>query len=418
MNNNFIVVVVLLLTACGGGGGGGGSSGSVGDAAAPAGNPPKSDKLCNGMLVSPAANCRYTNSQVEPGARSTTPPTLSGEVNLFHRRIPSLALSMPPADVRQAWADGWTGQGVNVLVHDDFGDFGNPPADRAGNNNYWHGFLVSLTLRQIAPQVNLFGANLGVTDPITEERVNDYGDGGLRAANNISAATTTAFGVINLSVGADPLARYPTQDEINEIYEGSDFGEIKFYNYGDLTGARGGLNLEGGDDAVIAKAAGNEQVDAGFEVLNVALARHTHTGPRTLIVGALNDWGQNGGARLASYSNFAGATAEIQNRFLVEYGGAPNHINLQLCDPGASGCGNPQTLRRGSQGTSFAAPRVAGFAALLRHKFPNLNGETAAEILLNTATYRGLACQPNCAENIYGQGRVDIERALSPQGPD
>ena len=67
-------------------------------------------------------------------------------------------------------------------------------------------------------------------------------------------------------------------------------------------------------------------------------------------------------------------------------------------------------------GTSFSAPRVAGYATLVRHKFPGLSGAQTAKILLDTATYEGLVCHPNCDVEHYGQGRVGILDALSPIG--
>ena len=63
-------------------------------------------------------------------------------------------------------------------------------------------------------------------------------------------------------------------------------------------------------------------------------------------------------------------------------------------------------------GTSFAAPRVVGAAALLRHKFPNLNGSALKQVLLQTATDLGATG----VDNIYGYGLLNIPNAMSPQG--
>ena len=114
---------------------------------------------------------------------------------------------------------------------------------------------------------------------------------------------------------------------------------------------------------------------------------------KSIIVGALD---QAGGS-IASYSNQAGAYSD---RFLV-----------------ADGRGiYDSTIGAYVQGTSFAAPRVAGYAAILRQKFPNLNAEKSSSILLDTARYDTLSCNPNCPSNIYGMGEASLSRALAPVG--
>ena len=114
----------------------------------------------------------------------------------------------------------------------------------------------------------------------------------------------------------------------------------------------------------------------------------------------------------------------MQQRFLVEYGGTSYRETAFLCDePNRAFCESFQVLDVDAGGTSFAVPRVSGFAALVRGKFPGLSGGQTAKILLDTATTQGLACHQsgqkdhqNCGIEIYGQGRVDIGSALSPIG--
>jgi hypothetical protein len=59
---------------------------------------------------------------------------------------------------------------------------------------------------------------------------------------------------------------------------------------------------------------------------------------------------------------------------------------------------------------------VAGYAAIVRQKFPNLTGANTANVLLATARYDTLSCYPNCDKAVYGQGEASLSRALAPVG--
>ncbi len=63
-------------------------------------------------------------------------------------------------------------------------------------------------------------------------------------------------------------------------------------------------------------------------------------------------------------------------------------------------------------GTSFAAPQIAGAAALLAQAFPNLTSAQIVQLLLTTATDAG-APGPDA---LYGMGILDVARAFQPQG--
>jgi hypothetical protein len=63
-------------------------------------------------------------------------------------------------------------------------------------------------------------------------------------------------------------------------------------------------------------------------------------------------------------------------------------------------------------GTSFAAPHVAGALALLLEAFPNLTATQAVDLLLKSARDAGTAG----VDTTYGRGILDIGRAFAPQG--
>lgn len=270
----------------------------------------------------------------------------------------------------------------------------------------------------------MMDAGLSGTDAFGNTR---YGAGGLRdMLNNSAVDKNTRFDVINMSYGT--TVDNPVTDFV-----------LAFFTAREEAGLKGiGLNLTNSADAVLVKSAGNDSRDAGtYNLLNRVLVADDALKPRTLIVGALGGYWQDGNAPLASYSNFAGTHRSIQEQFLVEYGGSPfsgRTFAYQCMTPSDDGCltenlyeflGSDQAGNlypaNALAGTSFAAPRIAGYAALFRQKFPNMTGENTATILLDTATYEGLGCYDidmpgSCSEAIYGQGRVKIETALSPIG--
>jgi len=96
-----------------------------------------------------------------------------------------------------------------------------------------------------------------------------------------------------------------------------------------------------------------------------------------IIVGALGTDGN-----IASYSATAGAAAD---RFVVDYGTSTSIYS----------------------GTSYSAPRVAGYAAIIKQKYPNATGSQIATAILNTAVLKS-----GWDPAIYGKGQVDLTAAL------
>ncbi|MBW8296424.1 S8 family peptidase [Sphingopyxis sp.] len=63
-------------------------------------------------------------------------------------------------------------------------------------------------------------------------------------------------------------------------------------------------------------------------------------------------------------------------------------------------------------GTSFAAPQVAGAVALLAQAFPNLSGQQIVQLLYQSARDAGAAGE----DAVFGRGILDIARAFQPMG--
>ena len=473
-----LTVAVIGLTACGGGGGGGGGSST------PTTSNPNPTPATPPTVVSPntgtnaitrqaienrlgttgtpselfRASCTSTNSEFgcfsdADGNRVNTVTQWDGLTyragwTAFNRRIegpvtndPSIIIQGPPRDVRQAWRDGWTGEPISGLVIDSFRAFGTVgrPTNRFDDRGT-HGYTVNLAFVETAPLVNIFGLEAGLSGEGTF-----YRHGGLRDMDNdlVSLRPGETFDVVNLSFGGSPVDVNNMSDSELERRLVREFLNPRFQDLANTHQTPTALS-NALSDAVVVKAAGNNNGADALNVLDnlVLLIDEALDDPvtgglneRVLFVGALDGYARTSdpdnqanvrtNAQIESYSNVAGSETVMQRRFLVEYGGTPYGETAFLCDAATSpGCNNIQNLQNPHQpeGTSFAAPRVSGMAALVRHKFPNLNGGQTAKILLDTATYSGIAgnCNDanpsaNCLQT-YGQGRVDIQAALSPMG--
>jgi len=176
-----------------------------------------------------------------------------------------------------------------------------------------------------------------------------------------------------------------------------------------LNGSYSLSNLSNLTNSVITKAAGNNALDSKYDTLTLALINNASTASRMLVVGALDKTGTTSSkATIATYSNYAGATTVISDRFVVANG------NMPFSTGGVSI--NGSNITSAEQGTSFAAPVVAGYAAVVMQKFPNLTAASTSNIILDTARTDTLSCTPNCDPAIYGKGEASLSRALAPVG--
>lgn len=259
-------------------------------------------------------------------------------------------------EVGGAWAKGYKGQGVTITVVDDFkskslltGKLGTT------RQKLRHGQWTAMEASMIAPLAGV--------------AMQDFTSG-------TAVKLNSGLNVLNLSYGMMAAAGY-TASQIRWSAQ-----ESSIISYA-LNGT-----------AVISKAAGNDGIAvlgknarSQTDYLNLALK-----GTKTAIyVGALNTNGTTAApATLASYSNTAGTDAAIQKQFLVV---------------GVEGS------KTGLYGTSFAAPVITGYAAVLGSKFTSATPVQITNQLLNTArqdTIKGYQVQ------LHGRGEASLTRALAP----
>lgn len=270
------------------------------------------------------------------------------------QNAPVSAPSWMSSEVADAWRQGFKGSGVTITAVDDFrsnqGIYGNLGQ---GIQLLRHGQWTLKEASMVAPSATL--------------RAQDFNSGTTVALNR-------GLNVLNLSYGMYAAAGYTAIGWSNQ--------EKSIISY-----AQNGK-------AVIAKAAGNDAIAIGaanaegqVDYLNLALK----AAPSGIFVGALSSNGSmNAPAALAGYSNTPGTDAVVQQKFVVV---------------GVEGA------KTGLYGTSFAAPIVSGYAAILGSKFKSSTPAQITNQLLSTARQDTIA---GFNPATHGRGEASITRALAP----
>lgn len=308
------------------------------------------------------------------------------------------SIGKPSQEVLDAWSNGWTGKGVNILMEDFLHD-----------KDKFHGVITSLIAYRYAPGANLYGLNIAnSTFPISSNPI-------VSLDNQTYQGPVLKLGVVNVSYVADLNSLTGqrsgwTDAQLAQAKIDYAPSALIITNRFQNTAYNNQVNYS---DAVITKAAGNDKLAAHQEPLNKALTNVPDVQNRLLIVGALDKAGSTTSpVDMASYSNTAGTDTAVNSRFLLASGTVP-------FDDGSLVVNGYGVTATGNMGTSYAAPRVAGMVAIVRSKFPNLTASQTATIMLNTARYDTLSCyttKAGCDKTIYGNGEASLSRALAPVG--
>ena len=306
------------------------------------------------------------------------PPPAGTDYNTAEYKASTYAVA---ANAIAAYDAGATGKGVKIGVVDSginpkLSEFtgridpasGDVYGTRGVSDEGGHGTAVSAVAAAARNGSNTMGVAFDAT--IVSERADKPGtcastDGCSfyddAIANGIDAARAAGAKVINLSLG------------------GSTPGSV-------LLGA---MQRAVNAGVVLVIAAGN---DGTTNPDPFALTPANQFPGQVIIAGALD----KNATTIASFSDKAGTGA---NYYLMAVGvddRAPDENGTQYL----------------WSGTSFSAPTISGAVALMAQAFPTLTGKQIVEILFNSADDLGATG----VDAIYGQGKLNIQRAFQPQG--
>lgn len=303
-------------------------------------------------------------------------PTLGEAISTLSEDTPSIATTDTKA--ADAWKQGWTGKGVKVAIIDDY---------RPRGASLPHGVSTRGVVAQIAPEATFMSLQLDLPNNNDNLLVRAYMDAERNGAH-----------IVNSSFGIDPFKNGGglTADRVSRELATASFQKIMLPAANPASFNANMLFVHAaGNHAASCFFPGATPFDlfrfdkslSGCSIEGKALLKLRETekdaGDRVIFVGALED----GSTRLAGYSLSAGM---LKNDFIVA------HDDIYRANDG--------------RGTSFAAPRVAGAAALVRHKFPSLNGPNLKQVILRSADDLG----PKGIDEIFGHGKLNILSALSP----
>ncbi len=386
----------LALAACGGGGGGGSTSPPstrpTGDITFPFDSTQGTPSTYINALTSFKENYLDLLSDTFSSSHQTAlrfrTPTQYGEF------LDNGAVQVTSdTNAQNAWRQGWTGKGVKVGHLDDFQTEDISFTASVPFNRESHGNLTRVVTFLVAPEIDhsaqqlTFGCN--VADHVQEGQINEayahFEAQGYHIVNNSFGADRYDDGRCSRRPQLAPIGAW--NDTIN-IYS----QDTVFLSYANPSGETETYDR----NMLFIFAAGNAAqgctlgtAECNLYAASIEKLRNdgkTEAGDRVMFVGALT----NNSTQLAGYSHAAGE--EMKYDYIVA------HADI--------------ITNRDVAGTSFAAPRVTGAAALVRHKFPNLDGAALKQVLLQTADDLGA---PG-TDNVFGYGQLNVLNALSPIG--
>jgi subtilisin family serine protease len=333
-----------------------------------------------------------------PPPPSTTPtippPVTTPTTEDFNTPEYQGSTSAKESNAMPAWQAGATGKGIKIGIVDSGISVNNPEftgrIDPASRNVAGGGSLADQTghgtaLASIAAAAHgspgeaylegvAFDATLVVMKVTASGCSSNCSYSWNAIADGINAAANAGAKVINLSIGGEGMS----SNVADAIRRAAGMGVIFVVSAGN----DGTANPDPFAENVVVNAPGQA-------IIVGALGQSPLSGINVM-TGQGIDYNE-----LIDFSDRAGSYRDW-------YLGAPGFVRADVTD----------TLMDNLRGTSFAAPAVAGAAALLLQAFPNLSPQEIVRILLTTANDLGA---PG-ADATYGYGRLNIGRAFQPIG--
>ena len=352
--------ILSTLSACGGGGGGG-SSATPYDYSQ--GTPSSEASADQTIATSTAYSLPYR------APNGTYYSSLSAANAALNNNGDAIATIDTGA--RSAWQQGWTGKNVKVGIADSFNSNGVVDA---------HGDWVAVVQSSVAPE-----ATVAMRDVLSSSSL-------VGLIGNVNSAydyfERNGYHIVNNSWGIERMERNSSGAYTGRVY--SDFDSlvaatVQAFDPNNPGSAQGLYIMAGGNAGQYCPTRRIENCNWIAAVTDKIRENGYAGGTRLIFVGSLDDNSNS----LAGYSYYAG---DLKDDFLVAHD-----------DVFSSG---------DAAGTSFAAPRVAGAAALIKQKFPNLTSAQIKQVLLQTADDLGT---PG-VDSIYGHGKLNVLNSLSPQG--
>ena len=382
---------IALLTACGGGGGGGGVISTPSPTPPPAPTPAPAPAPTPTPTPAPAPTPAPT-----PGpAPSPSPSPVPTQFNTAEFRRSGGPLEHNAAS---AWNAGWAGQGVTIAVVDTGIDIDSP--EFAGRIHGASRDMLSDTSARGFNATDDHGTNVAMV---------------AAAARNGTGIVGIAWGAMIMALRSDQVGSCQSDNSSASEDDDCEFADSTIANAIDHAVANGAkvINLSlGGDPPLqIVRSAVANAVAAGAVVI-VAAGNDGDANPDPF--GAGVDAAGGGGVIIVGSVGEDGTISDFSNRA----GNQPDHFLAARGDRICCTYENGSLYVDGEgyvylfAGTSFAAPQVAGAAALLAQAFPNLTGRQIVDILLRSAFDAGSAGN----DPVYGRGIMDIARAFQPIG--
>ncbi|MDU8945061.1 S8 family serine peptidase [Ovoidimarina sediminis] len=304
-----------------------------------------------------------------PGGGKGGGPTVEGYYSWMH---PDVALAFSPGDLGGAY----TGVGSHLIVVDSFDG-----AQYSGNLDgttqaLFHGEWTTLQASLVAPDASRAGSDSALGGVDYDSNINS-------SITSYYSATSGDLNVVNLSFA---LAEDVNATSVNLGALGDSIVDQAFAGSAVFVKAAGNTNGGALTDPFAAIIGG--QIVTVYDALNEQLIG----ADGAIFVGALTkDGDAKKQASMARYSTVAGDNVVAQQQFLV--------VGVKSGDNG------------GLEGTSFAAPIVSGYAALLGDKFDTATPVQVVDQLLSTARTDTIR---NYSASIHGMGEACLSCALSP----